>query len=30
MQFDEVALAMLCDPTVREKVKRDGQKPASW
>jgi 5-methyltetrahydropteroyltriglutamate--homocysteine methyltransferase len=27
VQLDEVALAMLCDPTVREKVKRDGQDP---
>ena len=27
VQLDEVPLAMLCDPAVREKVKRDGQKP---
>jgi 5-methyltetrahydropteroyltriglutamate--homocysteine methyltransferase len=27
VQLDEVALAMLCDPAVREKVKRDRQKP---
>ena len=27
VQLDEVALAMLCDPAVREKVKRDGQDP---
>jgi 5-methyltetrahydropteroyltriglutamate--homocysteine methyltransferase len=27
VQLDEVALAMLCDPGVREKVKRDGQDP---
>jgi 5-methyltetrahydropteroyltriglutamate--homocysteine methyltransferase len=27
VQLDEVPLAMLCDPAVREKVKRDGQDP---
>ena len=29
IQFDEVALAMLCDPTVRELVRADGLDPAA-
>jgi 5-methyltetrahydropteroyltriglutamate--homocysteine methyltransferase len=27
VQLDEVALAMLCDPTIREKIAADGQNP---
>lgn len=29
IQFDEVALAMLCDPTVRDMVRADGLDPAA-
>jgi len=29
VQLDEVALAMLCDPRVRDKVQADGQDPAA-